>query len=71
MNEKPKVEGWRKLGIGVSAITALSLNPTIDYKIGAMICLIAIVGILCQGMLDYKKEKNNVEENTNTVNPSD
>ena len=56
MTDKPKIEGWRKLGIGISGITALSLNPTIDYKIGGMICLIAIVGILCQGWLDNGKE---------------
>ena len=57
MNEgKSKVEGWRKLGIGISGIMALSLNPTIDYKIGGMICLIAIVGILVQGWLDNGKE---------------
>ena len=58
MNEKPKTEGWRKLGIGVTAITALSVKATVDFKIAVIIGTIAIVGIIVQGVLDYaKKEK--------------
>lgn len=52
-NQKKKIEGWRKMGIGIGAITALSLNPTIDFKIAVIIGLIAIVGISWQGVLDY------------------
>jgi hypothetical protein len=50
---KGKIEGWRKIGIGMGAITALSLNPTIDFKIAVIIGTIAIIGIVCQGILDY------------------
>lgn len=51
--EKPKIAGWRKMGIGMGAITALSLNPTIDFKIAIIIGTIAIIGIACQSILDY------------------
>ncbi len=51
--KKSKIEGWRKMGIGIGAITALSLNPTIDFKIAVIIGLIAIIGISWQGVLDY------------------
>jgi multidrug efflux pump subunit AcrB len=54
-NKKPKIVGWRKMGIGIGAITALSLNPTIDFKIAAIIGTIAIIGIITQGILDYRK----------------
>jgi hypothetical protein len=54
---KPKIVGWRKMGIGISAITALSLNPTIDFKIAVIIGTIAFIGIVCQGVLDYEKKK--------------
>jgi hypothetical protein len=56
MNEKPKIEGWRKLGIGISAITALSIS-TIDFKIAVIIAVIAVTGIITQGVLDYEKRK--------------
>jgi len=52
-NNKSKIEGWRKMGIGMGSITALSLNPTIDFKIAVIIGLIAIIGISWQGVLDY------------------
>lgn len=55
--QKKKVEGWRKMGIGIAAITALSLNPTIDFKIAGIIGIVAIVGIVCQSMLDYVKKE--------------
>ncbi len=55
MNEeqKPKAVGWRKMGIGICGITALSLNPTIDVKIAAIIGFITFTGIVCQTILDY------------------
>lgn len=53
LGQKSKIEGWRKVGIGMGAITALSLNPTIDFKIAVIIGTIAIIGIACQSVLDY------------------
>ena len=58
--QKSKIEGWRKMGIGMGAITALSLNPTIDFKIAVIIGLIAIIGIACQGALDYVRRPKQV-----------
>ncbi len=56
--QKKKIEGWRKMGIGMSAIAALSINDSVDFKIAVIIGTIAIVGIIVQGVLDYaKKEK--------------
>ena len=52
---KKKIEGWRKMGIGIAGITALSLNPTIDFKIAVIIGVITLAGIACQGLLDYGK----------------
>ena len=54
---KTKIEGWRKLGIGISAITALSIKGTIDFKIAVIIGIIAIVGIVVQGILDHEKKE--------------
>ncbi len=53
-NEKNRVEGWRKLGIAMGAITALSLKNTIDFKTSIIIGVIAIVGIICQCILDWR-----------------
>ncbi len=51
-----KIEGWRKAGIAMGSIAALTLkNP--DFKIAVIIGLIAIVGIICQSFLDLKKGK--------------
>jgi len=55
--QKSKIEGWRKMGIGMGAITALSLKDAMDFKIAVIIGVIAIVGIVCQGILDYEKKK--------------
>lgn len=55
--QKKKIEGWRKLGIGVSAITALSIKGTVDFKIAVIIGVIAIVGIITQGILDHEKKE--------------
>ncbi len=51
---KSKVVGFRKMGIGMAAIGALSVNDGIDFKIALIIGLIAVVGIVCQGVLDLK-----------------
>lgn len=55
--QKKKIEGWRKIGIGVSAITALSIKGEVDFKIAVIIGIIAIIGIITQGVLDYEKKK--------------
>ena len=53
---KSKVEGWRKLGIGIAAIGALTtFKATMDFRIAVIIGLIAIVGIAVQGWLDNGK----------------
>lgn len=57
--QKNKIEGWRKLGIGISGITALSIKGTIDFKIAVIIGIIAVVGIIAQSVLDYAKPKKN------------
>ncbi len=61
--EKPKskTEGWRKMGIGLGAITALTLNPTIDFKIAVIIGIIAVVGIGCQSVLDYVRKPPKID----------
>ena len=56
--QKSKIKGWRKLGTAVGAITALSLNPTIDFKIAAIIGFIALAEIVCQGILDYGRNRS-------------
>ncbi len=48
-----KAKGLRKAGIGISAITALSL-ATIDFRTACIIGIIAVVGIICQTKLDGK-----------------
>ena len=57
MEEKPKsvIEGWRKMGVAMGAITALSLKETITFETSVIIGIIAIVGIVCQGVLDWRK----------------
>ncbi|KKL61021.1 hypothetical protein LCGC14_2199490 [marine sediment metagenome] len=56
MEENKKgIQGWRKLGIGMGAITALSVNSDVDFKIAVVIGIIAIVGIGAQGILDWRK----------------
>lgn len=59
--EKPKIEGWRKMGIGIAGITALSLNPSIDFKIAVIIGAITLAGIACQGFLDYGKRPRKID----------
>jgi len=68
MKEEPKkIEGYRKMGIGISAIAALSL-ATIDFKTAVIIGIIACVGIVAQSILDNNKEKPNVEKANSIVN---
>ncbi len=56
MSEKSKVEGWRKLGIGITAIGALTtFKATMDFRIAMIIGIVAIFGIAVQGILDYGK----------------
>ncbi len=44
------------MGIAMGAITALSLKDTIDFKIAVIIGAIAVVGIICQGILDWRRK---------------
>ena len=54
MNEE-KLKGLRKAGIVTIAITALTCNPPENFKIAVIIGIIAVVGIICQTVLDWKK----------------
>jgi hypothetical protein len=56
-----KAKGLRKVGIGVSAITALSIQSDMDAKIALMITCIAIVGIICQTLLDKGVKPGKIE----------
>lgn len=62
---KSKVEGWRKMGIAGAAIGALSVNNGINFRIAVIIGVIAIVGIVCQGVLDWKNGKAEPPMDTN------
>ncbi len=53
-----KIQGWRKMGIGMAAITALSVTTDLDFKIAVIIGIIAIVGITAQAILDWKTTNN-------------
>ena len=44
------------MGIAISAITALTLKADIDFKIAVIIGIIAVFGIACQGILDWRKK---------------
>lgn len=59
--QKKKIEGWRKISIGISAITALSIKSTVDFKIAVIIGIIAIVGIVAQSVLDYGKRPAKID----------
>lgn len=64
MNEEPKkkIEGWRKMGIGLGSIAALTtFKDTIHFKIAVIIGIIAIVAILVQGVLDYGKRPPKID----------
>ena len=59
--KKNKIEGWRKMSIGMGTISFLSLNPPEDFKIAVIIGVIALYGITWLGILDYgKKPPKNV-----------
>lgn len=64
MNEEPKkkIEGWRKMGVAMGAIAALTtFKDTIDFKIAVIIGIIAIFAIACQGILDYGKRPPKID----------
>lgn len=54
--QKKAIVGWRKMGVAMGAITALSLKVTIDFKIAVIIGIIATIGIVCQTILDWSKK---------------
>jgi len=53
--EKAITAGWKKMGIGICAITALSVKDTVEFRIAIIIGVIAIIGIVTQGILDYRR----------------
>ena len=54
---KNGIEGWRKMGIGMAAISALTWKgENIDFRIAVIIGIIAIIGIGCQAILDWRKK---------------
>ena len=54
--EKSKIEGWRKMGIGIFAIGSLAtFKDTTSLEIAVIIGIITIVAILTQGYLDNGK----------------
>ena len=53
---KNKIEGFRKLGLGMGSISALIWKgDVVDFKIAVIIGIIAIWGITCQSVLDWRK----------------
>ena len=54
--QKSKIEGWRKMGIGIAAISALTLKESLDFKTALIIGIIAVFGICCQTILDRRKK---------------
>lgn len=53
---KKKIEGWRKLGVAMGSIAALTtFKDTLHFRIAVIIGIIAIVAIVIQGVLDYGK----------------
>jgi hypothetical protein len=62
MNGEPKkkIEGWRKMGIAMGAMSTLAFKDTIDFKVAIIIGIIAITGIVCQGLLDYGKRPKKI-----------
>ncbi len=49
-----KIKGLKKMGLGISAITALVVKVP-EFDIAILITIIAITGILCQSILDGRK----------------
>ena len=52
MSTESKVGGFRKAGIAVAAITALTLKDDIDLSVAIVVGVIAIVGVLAQAWID-------------------
>ena len=50
-----RMEGLRKAGIGITAIVALAWKPPADFRTTAVIGVIAVVGIICQTVVDHRK----------------
>jgi hypothetical protein len=54
--KESKIKGWRKAGVAVSAIGALTaFKDTMSFKIAVLIAIIAAIEIACQTFLDYGK----------------
>ncbi len=59
--KEDKTKSWRKMGIGLGGIAALSLNPSINFKIAVIIGVITLAGIAAQGILDYGKKPPKID----------
>ena len=57
--QKSKFKGWRKLGIAGAAISGLLLKPPTDIRIAIIVGIVAVIGILVQGFLDWKAAGKN------------
>lgn len=60
--QKSKIEGWRKMGVAMGSIVALTtFKETIHFKIAVIIGIIAIVAIVIQGLLDHGKRPPKID----------
>ena len=53
MNDK--IKGFRKLGIGMTAICSIACKVDMPNEKAIIIAVIAMVGIICQCILDWRK----------------
>ena len=51
-----KIEGFRKLGIGMTVICIIVCKAELSLEKAITIAVIAIVGIICQCILDWRKD---------------
>lgn len=59
---KKKIEGWRKAGVAISAIGALTaFKDTMGFEIALLIVIVAAIEIICQGILDYGKRRSKTD----------
>lgn len=49
-----KVIGFRKMGIAMMSIIALTSKPPTDFNVTVVICIITVVGITAQTILDWR-----------------
>ena len=54
--QKSKIEGWRKMSVAMGTIAALTARPPTNLKIAIIIGVVAVFGIICQTILDWRKK---------------